>query len=90
MRAPLILSILLLFVTPVVAQKGYIILDSTYARGFIESQVGSLNQTQVKFHRSLAVAITTYDPADIRNMDMVTKYMLAEQFPPILERLHIF
>lgn len=66
MRTLPILSIILLFVTSAVAQKGYIVLDSTYAKGFIESQVKSLNQTQVKFHRSLAVSITTYGPNDVK------------------------
>ena len=84
MRPPLILPILglsFLFTISATAQKGYIILDSTYATGFIESQVRALNQSQVKFHRSLSMPTTTYGPNEVKEYGFGNKVFVSRKIP---------
>lgn len=46
-------------------QKGYIMIDSAYATGFIENRGAKLNSKEIRFRKSQSSPITTYLPATV-------------------------
>lgn len=44
-------------------QKGYLLIDSAYSNGFIETQGKKLNALEVKFRKSSKAPVTTYYPS---------------------------
>lgn len=61
----IVLAVALVFCMPAFAQNGYIIVDSSYATGYVENQGRTLNYKEVKFRKIVRAPSSTFYPGAI-------------------------